>query len=142
YNEVPHARKILSYISNESDIPNERKEKLIRIILSCRIGNGVSYNAGVSPLGKPIYDSILNMLGDDNIVQVIIAFYNQEIYHLLSNQNCRKHAVQILTDIRTNVVSDKLKQILDYLIVNGDTLEKTMKTTEFKALASSHIKFS
>ncbi|MXE66295.1 hypothetical protein FQ033_26490, partial [Escherichia coli] len=79
-----HARKILSYISNESDIPNERKEKLIRIILSCRIGNGVSYNAGVSPLGKPIYDSILNMLGDDNIVQVIIAFYNQEIYHLLS----------------------------------------------------------
>ncbi|HAJ0100545.1 TPA: hypothetical protein HL365_23260, partial [Escherichia coli] len=36
YNEVPHARKILSYISNESDIPNERKEKLIRIILSCR----------------------------------------------------------------------------------------------------------
>ncbi|EPQ9287643.1 hypothetical protein ACUXXQ_000281 [Escherichia coli] len=142
YNEVPHARKILSYISNESDIPNERKEKSIRIILSCRIGNGVSYNTGVSPLGKPIYDSILNMLGDDNIVQVIIAFYNQEIYHLLSNKNCRKHAVQILTDIRTNVVSDKLKQILDYLIVNGDTLEKTMKTTEFKALASSHIKFS
>ncbi len=141
YTEVPHARKILSYISNEADIPNERKEKLIRIILSCRIGNGVSYNFGVSPLGKPIYDSILNMLGDDNIIHVVIALYNQEIYNLLSNTNCKNHAVQILTNIRANAVSDKLKQILDYLITNGKTLEKTMKTTEFKTLASTHINF-
>ncbi|TMX38441.1 hypothetical protein [Vibrio sp. Hep-1b-8] len=142
YNEVPHARKILSYISNEADIPNERKEKLIRIILSCRIGNGVSYNTGVSPSGKVVYDSILNMLGDDNIVQVLIALYRQDIYYLLSNSNCRNHAVQILTNLKTNVVSDKLKQILDHLISNGQTLEKTLKTTEFKTLASSHINFS
>lgn len=141
YNEVPHARKILSYISNEADIPNERKEKLIRIILSCRIGNGVSYNSGVSPAGKPVYDSLLNMLGDDNVVQVLITFYRPEIYILLSNSNCRNHAVQVLTNIRTNVVSDKLKQILDHLITNGSNLEKTMKTTEFKTLASSHIDF-
>ncbi|MGT0150159.1 hypothetical protein ACT691_14180 [Vibrio metschnikovii] len=92
--------------------------------MSCRIGNGVSYNTGVSPAGKVVYDSILNMLGDDNIVQVLIAIYKQDIYFLLSNSNCRNHAVQILTNLRTNVVSDKLKQILDHLISNGQTLEK------------------
>lgn len=142
YNEVPHARKILSYISNEADIPNERKEKLIRTILACRIGNGVSYNTGVSPAGKGIYDSILNMLGDDNIVQVLIILYKPELYNVLSNSNCKNHALKLLTNLRTNVVSDKLKQILDHLISNGATLEKTMKTTEFKTLASSHINFS
>lgn len=141
YNEVPHARKILSYITNEADIPHERKDKLIRIILSCRIGNGVSYNLGVSPSGKSIYDSILNMLGDDNIIQALITLYRQEIYYLLSNSNCKNNAVQILINLRVNVVSDKVKQILDYLISNGSVLEKTLKTTEFKTLASSHIDF-
>lgn len=110
--------------------------------MSCRIGNGVSYNTGVSPAGKAVYDSILNMLGDDNIVQVIISLYRYDIYNLLSNSNCRNHAVQILTNLRTNVVSEKLKQILDHLITNGQSLEKILKTTEFKTLASSHINFS
>nr|WP_321239333.1 hypothetical protein [uncultured Tolumonas sp.] len=141
YNEVPHARKILGYISNEADIPNERKEKLIRIMLTCRIGNGVSYNTGISPAGKVVYDSLLNMLGDDNVIQVLVTLYRPELYNLLSNSYCRNHAVQVLTNIRTNVVSDKLKQILDHLIANGANLEKAMKTTEFKTLASSHIHF-
>ncbi|WP_409277573.1 hypothetical protein [Pseudomonas defluvii] len=142
YNEVPPARKLLSYIVTESDIPSERKEKLIRAVLLCRIGNGVSYNSGVSPAGRIVYDAILAKLGDDNVVQLLIALYRPEVFVLLSSRYCMLNAVQILQIVRKNVVSDKLKQILDYLIANGSGLDKAMRTTEFKGLAATHIAFS
>jgi hypothetical protein len=141
YNEVPPARKLLSYIVSEADIPHERREKIIRAILICRVGNGVSYNAGVSPAGRPVYDSFIAKLGDDNVVQALVAFYRPELHVVLSNQYCKSNAVQILNDMRKNVISDKLKQIVDYLIANAVNLEKVMKSTEFKTLAATHISF-
>lgn len=141
YNEVPPARKLLSYIGNEADIPHERREKIIRAVLICRIGNGVSYNSGVSPAGRPVYDSFIEKLGDDNIVQALLVFYRPELYVVLSNQYCKKNAVEILSSMRKNVVSDKLKQIVDYLIANAANIDKVMRSTEFKALAATHISF-
>jgi len=142
YNEVPPARKILTYINNEADIPNERREKLIRTILVCRIGNGVSYCKGISPQGKVIYDQILGKLGDDNIVHAIALLYRTEIHTILSNANCRESAIAVLDILRRNAVSDKLKQILDYLISKGGMLEKAMRESEFKKLAATHITFN
>ena len=139
YNEVPHARKILSYISSEADIPQERRDKLIRAMLVWRIGNGVSYCNGISPQGKLVYDEILGRLGDENIVIALTLIYRREIHIILSNSNCRNSAVEVLRLLHNNAVSDKLKEILNYLITKGSMLEKVMKSTEFKKLAASHI---
>lgn len=141
YHEVPTARTILSHIKSEADIPNEINKKLIHIVLKCRIGKGVSYCQGVSPQGRAIYDDILSKFGDSNIINTIISLYNTGIHSMLSNQYCRSHALTVLQNVRANVVSDKVAQIVDHLINNGITLEKTMRETSFKTLASSHISF-
>ncbi len=142
YNEPVPARKILSHIHSEADIPQERKEKLIRVFLTCRIGNGVSYQRGVSPVGKAFYDEFFAKLSDENIVLVLIALYRREIHTMVSNKFCKEHAVDILQRLKENTVSDKLKQILEYLLNKGGMLENAMRETEFKKLAASHMKFN
>lgn len=141
YHEVPTARIILSHINSETDIPNEINQKLILTILKCRIGKGISYCEGVSPQGRDIYDGIFSKFGDSNVINIIINLYNTGIHSMLSNQYCRHHALTILQNVRKNVVSEKVAQIVDHLISNGSTLEKTMRETSFKTLASSHIAF-
>lgn len=141
YHEVPPARKINSYVKKESDIPKERTKKLIKTILECRLGNGRYYHQGVSPSGKVVYDEILNKLSDKNIITAIICFYSPSIKVMLSNQYCKKHAVSIFKLFRKNVVSEKIAEILDYLIKNSNGIDKAIRTSEFKKLAASHIKF-
>lgn len=141
YHEVPTARIILSHINSEADIPNEINQKLILTILKCRIGKGVSYCEGVSPQGRGIYDDILSKFGDFNVINLIITLYNTGIHSMLSNQYCRNHALTVLQNVRKNIVSEKVAQIVDHLISNGGTLEKTMRETSFKTLAASHINF-
>ncbi|HHQ4535039.1 TPA: hypothetical protein ACSP8B_004104 [Aeromonas veronii] len=142
--EVPHARNIISYIESETDIPDARRDKFIKIIMECRVGNGVSYCSGVSPQGKVVYDNLLKKLGDNNIVLCLISFYSVSIKSLLDNANCHKNSLEIINLLRKNIVSEKLGQIFDHLIVNAGSigLEKTLNSTEFKKLASSHITFS
>lgn len=141
HHEVPPARRILKYLKTESDIPPSKINKLIKIIMKCRIGNGVTYHDGVSPLGEPIYDEILNKLGDDNITQGIITFYNSNIYNIIDITRCRKHAISILKIFEKNAVNEKLIEILDHLITNSKNLNRALKSTKFKKLASSHITF-
>jgi hypothetical protein len=141
HHEVPPARRLSSYIATEADIPFERRDKLVHAILKCRIGNGVSYNGGVSPLGRQIYDEILGRLGDNNIVQLLILMYSADIRIMLPNLNCKMHAVAILQLVRGRTVSEKILQILDFLIARAANLENAMNSVEFKTLASTHIKF-
>jgi len=141
YHEVPTARMILSNINSEADIPTEINQKLINTVLKCRIGKGVSYCQGVSPQGSVIYDEIFSKFGDSNVINIIIGFYSISIHSMLSNQYCRNHAVTILQNVRKNVVSEKVAQIVDHLISNAGTLGNTLKESSFKTLASSHITF-
>ncbi|MFA1819487.1 hypothetical protein ACDX78_04645 [Virgibacillus oceani] len=45
----------------------DRQKNLIEAILICRIGNGVSYNSGVSPGARPYYDKFLEMLNNNQL---------------------------------------------------------------------------
>jgi hypothetical protein len=58
----------MTFIKVESDIPEEIADKLIQNILICRLGKGIPYHEGVSPVGKIYYDAFFNLLGDDNII--------------------------------------------------------------------------
>ena len=64
HHEAPVADLISSYIQQQGDILPNNAEKLVRIILTCRIGRDVTYCNGVSPRGKSYYENILAILGD------------------------------------------------------------------------------
>ncbi|WP_374027698.1 hypothetical protein ACES2J_17165 [Bdellovibrio bacteriovorus] len=139
YNEVPHIRKIISFIKKETDIPQERALKIIKNILICRIGKGISYCEGVSPNGKPLYDHFINMLGDENIILLIIAMHSPEVRAFLDNKFCKKQMVEVLLITRKNAVSDRVSEILDFLLRYPDDLYRIHNDSKYQELTKNHI---
>ena len=142
YNEPPLMRKILSFLKTEIDIPVERSQKLIKTVLICRIGKGIPYNSGVSPAGKPLYDQFFGMLGDQNIINTIIAMHSNEVRVNLDNKYCQSHMVSVLTNLKANARSERIQEILDFLISNESILHKIHLDKRYRELAKNHMTFS
>ncbi|MFQ1844776.1 hypothetical protein ACK36I_02260 [Aeromonas veronii] len=141
YNEPPHMRKILSFLKTENDIPIERIHKLIKIVLICRIGKGIPYNFGVSPAGKPLYDQFFGMLGDQNIINTLIAMHSNEVRVNLDNKYCQEHMVCVLNILKGNARSERIQEILNFLISNDTILHKVHNDKRYKELAKNHMRF-
>lgn len=141
YNEPPHMRKILSYLKTENDIPVERVHKLIKTVLICRIGKGIPYNSGVSPAGRPLYDQFFGLLGDQYIVNTIVAMHSNEVRVNLDNKYCQQHMANVLTHLRANARSERIQEILDFLIANQTILHKIHNDKRYKDLTKNHINF-
>lgn len=141
YNEPPHMRKILSYLGTENDLPVERSQKIIKTVLICRIGKGIPYNTGVSPAGKPLYDQFFNLLGDQNIILTLIAMHSNEVRVNLDNRYCQDHMVSVLEILKSNARSERIQEILEYLIANKAILNKIHNDKRYKDLAKNHINF-
>ncbi|MGP9799296.1 hypothetical protein ACT3UJ_18280 [Halomonas sp. 86] len=141
YNEPPHMRKILSYLGTENDLPVERSQKIIKTVLICRIGKGIPYNTGVSPAGKPLYDQFFNLLGDQNIILTLMTMHSNEVRVNLDNKYCQDHMVSVLGILKSNARSERVQEILDYLIANKTILNKVHNDKRYKDLAKNHINF-
>ena len=141
YNEPPIMEEILNFCRKSSDIPNEVLPKLIRVVLRCRIGRGLSYRSGVSPAGLPLYDNFLRMLDDNGIVHCIIAFFRPEINSKLTNRICQEHLSAILGILRPLALSDRLKETLDFLLADIPKAHAANKRKEFKDLSSPLIRW-
>ena len=141
YNEPPHMRKILSYLETESDIPVERVNKIIKAVLICRVGKGIPYNTGVSPAGRPLYEKFFGMLGDQNIINTIIAMHSNEVRVTLDNTHCQNHMITVLTNLKPNARSERIQEILDFLLQNGNILNKIHNDKRYQELTKNHITF-
>ena len=141
YNEPLHMQKILSFLKTENDIPVERIHKLIKTILICRIGKGIPYNSGVSPAGKPLYDQFFGMLGDHNIINTLKAMYSNEVRVLLDNKHCQKHMIDVLNLLKANTRSERIQEILDFLMAHESILHKIHNDKRYKELTKNHINF-
>lgn len=139
YNEPPHMRKVLSYFDTESDIPTERLGKILKVILICRIGKGISYNTGVSPSGRPLYDKFFSLLGDDNIIQAIVSMHSNDVRVHLDNRFCQDHMEAVLKIFKANARSERIQEILDYLISNKKILNKIHLDKGYKDVTKNHI---
>ncbi len=142
FNEPPHMRKVLSFLDTENDIPSERISKIIKVVLICRVGKGISYNSGVSPSGKPLYDKFFTMLGDDNIVLTLIAMHSNEVRVNLDNKFCQAHMVSVLNLLKNNARSERIQEIFEHLIKNEKILNKIHNDKTYKELTKNHISWS
>lgn len=142
YNEPPHMQKIISYLKTENDIPVERIHKIIKVVLICRVGKGIPYSEGVSPAGKPLYDKFFGMLGDQNIVNTIIAMHSNEVRVLLDNKHCQQHMICVLSLLKANARSERIQEILDFLIASPAILHKVHNDTRYKDLTKNHMTFN
>lgn len=139
HHEAPIADSIASYIAEQSDILPNYVEKLIKVILMCRIGRGVNYCNGVSPRGKVYYDNLLSLLGDKYSPIAISTLTHYEIQRKLEQRECRKQARLALEIIKQNVVNARLSECLDYLINQIEQNGRCVLNSDFKQLSAQYV---
>ncbi len=141
YNEVPIIKTIMTYFEDSTDIPNEVAKNLIHTVLLCRLGKGIRYNRGVSPIGKSYYNDFFNLLKDDFIPLFIAELTTFDIQQKLSRPICMEHAISILSEIRKNIINERYIECVDYLIEEFPKTEKVIFNTQFKKLSDSFIEW-
>lgn len=141
HHEAPIVDSIASYISSQSDILPSYAEKLVKVVLICRIGRGVNYCNGVSPKGKKYYDTLLSLLGDKYTHLAISILTHYEVQRKLENSECRKQAKLALELIKQNVVNSRLGECLDYLISRIEKNGRCVLNSEFKELSAQYVKW-
>lgn len=134
YTEPPIMREILSYVKSSNDIPDSVADELISSVLKARLGRGLSYQDGVSPSAAPLYDSFLSFLDDNLIAKAISLLFSTEINSKLSNAIRQKHLESILKILRISVISERLKEIIDYLLQDIPHAHAANKRPDFREL--------
>lgn len=139
HNEPPIARKIESYLPDQAAIPDNVAQNLFDKILTCRVGNGVSYNNGVSPGAKSSYDHVLSLAGDKYAPYVIGSLRANPVKYRLSNSTSRAQAKKALEATKTAVINERLMECFDYLIENIEKDANAPFSKKFEILASAYF---
>lgn len=137
--EAPVADSISSYIGGQQDILQNFAPKLIKVVLMCRIGRGISYCSGVSPRGRVYYDRIIGLLGDQFAPTALIALTSYEIQAQLERNICRQQACLALGVLKAGVVNQRLQECIDFLLANLPSTGKVVFDTKFKMLSENYI---
>lgn len=139
HHEAPIADIISSYINGQQDMLPNFAPKLIKVVLMCRIGRGISYCNGVSPRGRSYYDRIIGLLGDQYTPIALAALAQYEIQAQLERDICRQQACLALDVLKASVVNQRLQECIDFLIANLPATGKAVFDSRFKTLSSGYI---
>lgn len=139
YNEPPVMQEVLAFCKSSADIPLEVQAKLIRTVLSCRIGRGIPYCRGVSPGGQPLYDQFFSIFDDRCIAEAIVLLYRPEINAKLKNPICQQHLQAVLSILRGVAVAPRLQAALDLLLADIPGAAHANGSANFRELTSPFI---
>lgn len=133
HHEVPITRQIKKYIVEESDILPNIKDKLIKTILICRIGNGNWYCDGVSPGAKSVYDEIIKLFNSKQINTLIKFMTEPEVRNQFHTGNCVFQTKQLLEIINLDLQEARTREAIEFIIGNIDNYKtKIFATKELK----------
>lgn len=142
HHEAPAVDAVMSYINGQQDILPHFAAKLIKVILLCRIGRGLSYNNGVSPRGRPYYDRLISYLGDQFAPLALATFTQYEIQAMLERPICRQQAVAALGVLKSTVVNARLIESIDFLLLHLPNNAKAPLDSRFKNLTAGYLNWS
>lgn len=139
HHEAPVADSVSSYINGQQDILPNFAPKLVKVVLMCRIGRGLSYCNGVSPRGKAYYDRLIALLGDQFAPLALTTFTHYEIQAKLEREIARQQACMALHVLKSGVVNQRLGECIDFLVANLPANGKVVFDSHFKALSAGYI---
>ncbi len=139
HHEAPVADSLASYIQDQKDILPNFAAKMVKVILMCRIGRGVTYCNGVSPRGEAYYDRLLQLLGDKYAPHAMASLTHYEIQRKLGSDVARQQARVALELVKQSVVNTRLIECLDFLIAGIEKNGKCVLDSRFKKLSAGYI---
>ena len=107
--------------------------------MMCRIGKGVKYYDGVSPVGKKYYDHFISLLGDQYAPHVMALLTDYDIQNKLLNGICRVQTNMMFGVLLQNVINDRYKESIAYIQAKIEKTGKIVFETKFKKLTASFI---
>lgn len=132
--ETHVAKKISSLFDNINEIPKMRIDSVIKVFLTCRIGNGYNYCEGVSPGAKKYYNKLFKGMDESNVLKVIKIIEESQI-KFLQNTNKIKNAKEIFKLMNQTILSERCSELLNYLIdFDKTTYSNIFKTPKYKEL--------
>jgi hypothetical protein len=141
FHEALVMEEIMTYVEKASDIPAQVATNLIRSIVLCRIGRGLSYQGGVSPKGKVYYDMFFKLLGSDYVPHVISELTQIEAQRKLEKPIAREACIEMLKNLKEKVVNDRYREGLDYLIANLPKGATIIYDSNFRKISSPFLKW-
>ncbi len=142
HHEPPVAAELYSYVPDQLSIIEHLAARMFKVVMICRIGNGVAYHSGVSPGARRYYDLILETAGDKYAPHVMAALPSYEINARLGSEQCRTHTKHALQVVRRIVINQRIAECLDYLITRIEADASCINSKEFRQLSASYIKWS
>ncbi len=141
HNEPVVMKEILKFCKKAEDIPQEILPRLLKVVLKCRIGKGISYSRGVSPAGSALYDQFIAILDDSTVVDFLKSIFAPDIRSKLTNEICQEHLANVLSIYRKNIVSERKGEALDFLINDVKNAHKALSQDSFKSICSPFLKW-
>jgi len=139
YNEPPVMREIMMYCHEASDIPPDVRPKVVKVVIKCRLGRGLSYCDGVSPAGRKLYNEFLAILDDGGIINALIALFSADINSKLQNAICQRHLTSILNTLKQAAISERISDMIDYLLADIEHAYQAPSKKEFRDICSPLI---
>ena len=133
----------MKFINKADDIPQECLEKLIKTFLDCRIGREVTYCNGVSPSAKKFYDDFFKLLSKEQVKMIITLLKFNLSSFSEGNKIKAENVKEILLLVKSDVLGDRLNEILDYMIESVDKgkIHTLYFQEKFKELCRGVISF-
>jgi hypothetical protein len=141
YHEPSVMKEIIQYCKSSTDIPREVLPKLVKIVVRCRLGRGLTYENGVSPGAMPLYDQFFKILDDDGVAHCINALFQTEINPKLQNPICQIHLKTILQNLKSIVISERLRDSIDILLKDISKAYTANKERDFRELTAPFIQW-
>lgn len=140
--EGPIAAQLAGYLPDHASILDNFAFELFRTVLDCRMGKGVSYCNGVSPRGQTYYDMILANAGDKYTPYVLSLLTHDNFQYSLKNTTVRTQTRQALEVVKTNVISQRIIECLDFVIAKIEQSPTCVLSNEFRTLSAAHINWA
>lgn len=137
HHEPPVARRIASFVPDQASIPLNIAEQLFKTVMTCRIGNGVKYNRGVSPGACGHYDAILSLAGDKFGGIILKAIQEMAKTGAFDRETRREQVKSALTEAKKNAINARLIECYDFLIAKLPTDDKAPLSKDFAQLLSA-----
>lgn len=131
YNEPVYAKELIKYIPKTGEVPEILREKYIKTVLLCRIGN--SY--GISETGQVYYDKMISLFTEKDFVTFCKLLKDQDIRNALNYKCCARIYKRLANKFYNKAIDVHLKEFLDLIIgTNLDVLDKLYMSDRFKKL--------
>jgi hypothetical protein len=140
HHEAPVADELAGFIQSQGDILPNFAGKLVKNVLMCRVGRGITYNNGVSPRGKDYYDRIISLFGDKYAVAMFIALASYELQNKLSGAVGRAQACLALGILKDGLADLRLQECAEFLLQQIPAAGgKALFDDRFKKLSAGYI---